>query len=73
MTYVDEWETIRKARGPRVEVPLHICGDHGGGGYYMSLRFDGAHGFHVEDSGPWGCDWSKSPPRRTVRLPDDEE
>jgi hypothetical protein len=68
MTYVSAWDTIRAARGETVEVSLHLCGDHGGGGRYMTLRFDAAAGLHVVDEADWGCDFARTPPRRTVRL-----
>jgi hypothetical protein len=69
MTYESAWSTILRARGKTVEVPLQECGDHGGGGHYLTLRFDPAAGFRVVDDAAWDCDLEQSPPRRTVRIP----
>jgi hypothetical protein len=68
MTYVPAWDTIRLARGKTVEIPLHVCGDHGGGGRYMTLRFDAAAGLHVVDEADWGCGVGAAFRSRTVRL-----
>jgi hypothetical protein len=68
MTYLSSWDQILAARGRTVEVAQHVCGDHGGGGHYTTLRF-GPGGLHVVDDADWQCDFDHLPPRRTVRIP----
>lgn len=67
MTYLSSWDQILAARGKTVEVAQHICGDHGGGGNYATLRFDPG-GLHVVEEGDWLCDFQKTPARRISRI-----
>jgi hypothetical protein len=68
MTYLSSWDSILSARGRTVEVAQHVCGDHGGGGHYTTLRFDPG-GLHVVDDADWQCDFDHETPRRTIRIP----
>jgi hypothetical protein len=72
MTYLSSWDQILAARGKTVEVAQHVCGDHGGGGHYTTLRFDPS-GLRVVDDADWQCDFDHLPPRRTVRIPPEAE
>lgn len=57
MTYRWEWDRILAARGKSIDVELHVCGDHGGGGDYAILTFDPVHGMHLRNDPRWECSW----------------
>jgi hypothetical protein len=68
MEYVWVWDRILAARGKTVEVTFHECGDHGGGGSYMTLAFVPG-GLAVVDAADWECDFPGDPHKRTRRIP----
>ena len=55
MIYRAEWDRILAARGKSVDLELHACGDHGGGGDYATVIFDPVKGMRLVDDPKWEC------------------
>jgi hypothetical protein len=75
MTYMWSWEAMADTRAASLTIAQHECGDHGGAGDYMRVRF-GPRGSISLSPDDFECDHVDSttrPMRRLKRLPSGKE